>query len=912
MKLRRFFPVLVLAIALPCLAQPVITSQPDGQTNVVDDATYFFVAATGVQPFTYQWRKSNGSSVADTGDGRISGAKSDFLAISAVRVSDAGTYFVEVRDANNLLRTSSNAALVVLAPPVISTQPATQSKILGSNVTFSIRISSAGPPTQPVTFQWYHDGSALTDTTGVSGSTSTNLTLTNLDETDDGDYYAIVSNPATAMSGNDVLSDIATLTIVIPPTISLFTVDDDLITEEDTTTFTVYADGTDTLTYLWRRNGIQISNGEDNFYTVDGATASDQGSYTVEVSSSAVNAISPVSIRVKSDPIFLTVLIPPSVGSIQPQGRTVSAGTSVTLTASASGTAPFSYQWQLNGNPVDRATNTSYTFIAADTAFAGSYSIVVNNATDQPVESDNAVIVVNAESQRPTVAITFPSEGGRWSNNVITIRGTAADNAEVSAVFWTFNQNMSEGAQQPATGTTNWTVTLPLTTPGTNTFYVRSRDSSGNYSAPVIKRIFVYVLAAPLTLVTNGIGSVTPSLGGQLLEVGKNYTLTAKPGFNQLFSNWTGSVTVSTNPVLTFTMQSNLAITATFFPNPFPPFIPHKGTYSGLFYRTNVDGTANVEHQTSGAFALKLTDKGTFSCKIMMGGGKYSAAGTLNINGMAVVVIPRTGLSSLTLSLLMDVTNQNDRVTGTISDGSFVSALSGDRAVFDGKTVFASQAGKYNLALVNHSADTSVPDGDGVGTVTVTTAGKIALKGSLADGSSIRQKAILSRYGQWPFYANLYSGKGSMLGWLTFTNRGDSSIEGTNSWIKTSAAIGKNYFAGFTNKVAAAGSHYAAPAPGAKVLNISNGEVILSGDGLASPTTNNITFNAINTVTVTSGTNSLGLAITTASGAVKGSFVHPVTHAVTPIKGIILPEQNVLRGFFLTPAQSGGVLLQGQ
>ena len=42
----------------------------------------------------------------------------------------------------------------------------------------------------------------------------------------------------------------------------------------------------------------------------------------------------------------------------------------------------------------------------------------------------------------------------------------------------------------------------------------------------------------PLTLLINGNGTVTPSLYGQQLLVGKTYTLTAHPAAGSLFSNW--------------------------------------------------------------------------------------------------------------------------------------------------------------------------------------------------------------------------------------------------------------------------------------------------------------------------------------------------------------------------------------
>src|SRR5205807_435165 len=44
----------------------------------------------------------------------------------------------------------------------------------------------------------------------------------------------------------------------------------------------------------------------------------------------------------------LTVNVPPSI-TIPPQSQTITAGSNVTISVSASGTLPLNYQWRLNG-----------------------------------------------------------------------------------------------------------------------------------------------------------------------------------------------------------------------------------------------------------------------------------------------------------------------------------------------------------------------------------------------------------------------------------------------------------------------------------------------------------------------------------------------------------------------------------
>ncbi len=55
------------------------------------------------------------------------------------------------------------------------------------------------------------------------------------------------------------------------------------------------------------------------------------------------------------------------------------AGNAVSLSVSASGTTPFTYRWQFNGNTIAGATTSKLTFSAAQLTNAGNYVCVVTN-----------------------------------------------------------------------------------------------------------------------------------------------------------------------------------------------------------------------------------------------------------------------------------------------------------------------------------------------------------------------------------------------------------------------------------------------------------------------------------------------------------------------------------------------------
>ena len=77
----------------------------------------------------------------------------------------------------------------------------------------------------------------------------------------------------------------------------------------------------------------------------------------------------------------LVILVPPIAPTItsQPQAQTLNAGTSVTFSVTATGTGPFSYQWQFNGTTLAGATNSTLTRTNLTFGHAGSYRIVVTS-----------------------------------------------------------------------------------------------------------------------------------------------------------------------------------------------------------------------------------------------------------------------------------------------------------------------------------------------------------------------------------------------------------------------------------------------------------------------------------------------------------------------------------------------------
>ena len=411
---------------------------------------------------------------------------------------------------------------------------------------------------------------------------------------------------------------------------------------------------------------------------------------------------------------------------------------------------------------------------------------------------------------------------------------------------------------------------------------------------------FVYVPCDRLQVSRTGLGTVSPNYSNAFLEIGQTFTMTAKPASGYLFSNWTDNAgSLITNAAgLRFQMQSNLSFTANFVPN---PFLPVAGTYQGLFHDTN-----GVAFQSAGFFNATVKTNGVFSAKLSQGTNSYPFTGQFSLAGVfATNSIPRRGLSPLSAQLALDFGGR-DALIGELSDGIWTAELLANRAVYSPTNPAPQSGRKYTLVIPGSEESSQEPGGYGFGTVGVDTSGTVSFSGSLGDGAKVTQSAIVSRQGYWPMYVPLYSGNGSIWGWLTFTNDPESDLSGSVNWIKLALSSAKLYPAGFTNWFDAVGSVYGFT-NGVRVLSLTNGVATFEGGNLSQSITNQFWLGTNNLVT---GSNKLSLKITTTSGLFQGGFINPATGKSNSFSGALLQKQNAGYGYFLGTNQTGSVTLQ--
>ena len=331
-----------------------------------------------------------------------------------------GTYNITVRVTDNGSSPRSDTktfAVTVNAPPVITSQPASQTASPGATIVFSVTATGSAP----LSYQWKLNGG------NISGATASSYTLNNVQSTDAGDYSVLVSNAyGSATSSN---ANLAVSASNAPPSIT--TQPQSLtVNQGANATFSVSVVGTTPLSFQWRLNGGPISGATQASYTRTSAQPADAGDYSVVVT----NAFGTET----SSNATLTVNVPPSI-TTQPSSQTVNQGANVTFTVAATGTAPLSYQWRKNGTSISGATGTSYSLSNVQSSNAATYTVLVSNVAGSATSS-NATLAVNVppgittQPQSQTVAaganVTFSVTasgtaplGYQWRENGSNISG---------------------------------------------------------------------------------------------------------------------------------------------------------------------------------------------------------------------------------------------------------------------------------------------------------------------------------------------------------------------------------------------------------------------------------------------------------------------------------------------------------
>jgi len=437
------------------ISGPVIKTQPVSQHACTGGNISLSVSASYTA--SYQWN-FNGTP--------IPGATRATYAISGATSANAGNYSVTVTSTIGSV-TSSVAAVAVGS--TITVNPTSASLHPTQIGTFSV----AAQGLSPFTYQWYQIPSGGTTGVAISGATSPIYSTPSVDLTYNGDqYYATVTD---SCAGTPLNSTSATLTVTAgntSPTIVVQPVGV-IVTAGGTTSFSVTATGTPTLSYQWYRipaghtTGVAIGGATSATYNVPASattTANDQDAYYVIISNTYGQAVSQNAILAVGNGILLQI-------TGQPVTQYVDVGATATYQVTATSTLPLTYQWyeaspgSATFTAIAGATSSTYTVDNTTTAESGSvFYAVVSNGTTTSVTSSSAGLFVGPLASVPDLCNTNWSPlGDAVAESGCTFQLTSATNNQHGELVWptlistgniqlSFTMTLSNPSATPADG----------------------------------------------------------------------------------------------------------------------------------------------------------------------------------------------------------------------------------------------------------------------------------------------------------------------------------------------------------------------------------------------------------------------------------------------------------------------------
>ena len=180
--------------------------------------------------------------------------------------------------------------------------------------------------------------------------------------------------------------------------------------------------------------------------------------------------------------------VPPHITQVQPSSVVTNASANVSFTVTASGTAPFSYQWMdNNNNPIPWGTNATLNLTNVQVSQAGTYTVNVTDFYGGPA-STNVNLTVTQVPQiiadvTPTNVVLYATEPTTLS---VTVSGS-------SPLHYQWYQN-----GVPVSGATNTAYTFPAMQ-GTNTYYVTVTNAY-NVDNPLVSSTATVVGLPSITL----------------------------------------------------------------------------------------------------------------------------------------------------------------------------------------------------------------------------------------------------------------------------------------------------------------------------------------------------------------------------------------------------------------------------
>ena len=152
----------------------------------------------------------------------------------------------------------------------------------------------------------------------------------------------------------------------------------------DTATFTFITTMDPPFTLQWELNGRDVPDATSPILIISNVKSEDGGSYTVRLTTADGLVLHSPAARL-TGPVFFAQ---------QPQSQNVRGTSNATFQVVATGSAPFTYQWQRNGTDIPGATQSTLTLSNVQLSDSADYRVLVSNAFGPAVSAPARLIVL--------------------------------------------------------------------------------------------------------------------------------------------------------------------------------------------------------------------------------------------------------------------------------------------------------------------------------------------------------------------------------------------------------------------------------------------------------------------------------------------------------------------------------------
>jgi formylglycine-generating enzyme required for sulfatase activity len=285
------------------------------------------------------------------------------------------------------------------------------------------------------------------------------------------------------------------------------------IEEGGSVTFTVDSQG-EGLIYQW-----YLGQSGDKSQPIQGATSQTYNTGALAADTSYWVKVTNVLGSINSETVAVTINRPPTIAS-QPASQTIIAGSTATLAVSATGSAPFTYQWyrgNLGATTAPVGTN-SPTFTTPALTVTTKYWVKTSNAFGE-VNSNSVTVTVQANTA-PTISyIAAPNitAGGDTGALAFTIGDAQTPASSLTLSSSSSNTTLVTNASivfEGSEASRTVTVTPAAGQSGTATITVTVSDGSFTSNATFVLTVTV-VTPAEFAYVAGGKLPATSELSGQ-------------------------------------------------------------------------------------------------------------------------------------------------------------------------------------------------------------------------------------------------------------------------------------------------------------------------------------------------------------------------------------------------------------